>query len=358
MAHLDGEPPVGADLFGEIQLAHGRQKGGWLCYLPGILFVGITALAARWLSEHYGPPAILMGLLLGLALNFVSTDRRVIAGLDFCSQTLLRVGIVFIGIRITVTDIASLGIVTFVAILMIMIAVIGAGLLAAKLLRQNILYGLLAGGATAICGASAALALWSIIGPKKISQSQFTIVLLGITIASAVGMTFYPMIAGAMNLSNQQAGFLIGASIHDVAQAIGGGFSYSDKAGEVATVVKLTRVTLLAPILILAALALSKMDADFEGGASKKISLKQGLPWFVIGFIILVALNSMIIIPPQVKHYGNDIASMLLLFSVIAAAMKSDTAGLLAHGWRSFGPVILTSLVSFGLSLLVAIFFK
>src|SRR3546814_7573615 len=88
---------------------------------------------------------------------------------------------------------------------------------------------LLAGGATAIGGASAALALWSLIGDRRIDQARFTLTLVGITVASALAMTLYPVLAAQIGLSDMQAGFLIGASIHDVAQAIGGGFSFSQK---------------------------------------------------------------------------------------------------------------------------------
>lgn len=339
-----------ADLYGEMQLAEPAAKRTIGSYIPGILLVAVAALAALWLSEHYGPPAILMGLLIGLALNFVSADRRLSAGLDLASQTLLRIGIVLIGLRITFAEISDLGLMPFAALVAIMACVIAAGILAAKLFKQDLLFGLLAGGATAICGASAALALWSIIGEERISQARFTIVLLGTTIASAAAMTFYPAIAAFLGLSDAQAGFLIGASIHDVAQAIGGGFSYSEPAGEVATVVKLSRVTLLVPVLLIVSLVLQKWGSSANSGA--KFSLRQGLPWFIVGFAVLVAVNSMVDLPAIVVDTGNTTASTLLLFAVIAAAIKSNLAGLLSHGLRSFGPVIITTLTAFLLSLL------
>lgn len=338
-----------ADLYGELQLGQPAEKRTLLSYLPGLALVAVAALAALWLSEHYGPPAILMGLLIGLALNFVSADKRLSAGLDLSSQTLLRIGIVLIGLRITFAEISALGVYPFLALIAIMAAVILAGLIAAKIFKQDILFGLLAGGATAICGASAALALWSIIGEKRVSQERFTIVLLGTTIASACAMTFYPAIAGFLGLSDTQAGFLIGASIHDVAQAIGGGFSYSAQAGEVATVVKLSRVALLVPVLLIVSLALSK-SGNSDGG--QRFSLRQGLPWFIIGFVILVSVNSMVAMPAVITETGAQAASILLLFAVIAAAIKSNLGGLLAHGFQCFGPVIMTTLTAFVLSLL------
>ncbi|SIN68330.1 conserved hypothetical integral membrane protein [Parasphingorhabdus marina DSM 22363] len=351
MADQNRDLPQVADLYGELQLTEPTQKKTIATLLPGLALVAVVAMAALWLSEHYGPPAILMGLLIGLALNFASADRRLSAGLDFASQTLLRVGIVLIGMRITFGEISSLGITPFAALACIMAIVMITGMLASRLFKQDVMFGLLAGGATAICGASAALALWSIIGKDRISQSRFTIVLLGTTMASAAAMTFYPAIAGLLRLDDTQAGFLIGASIHDVAQAIGGGFSYSPQAGEVATVVKLSRVTLLAPILIIVALMLQKFGSS-DTGPEAKVGLRQGLPWFIIGFILLVALNSAVALPAQIVTTGNQAASILLLFAVIAAAIKSNLAGLLSHGWTSFGPIAVTTAMSFALSLL------
>ena len=135
-----------------------------------------------------------------------------------------------------------------------MVAFIIVTVATARLFAQDRHAALLAGGATAICGASAALALYSLIGDKRVDQARFTLTLVGITVASALAMTLYPVLAAQLGLSDAQAGFLIGASIHDVAQAIGGGFSFSPAAGEVATIVKLTRVALLAPMLMLLSL--------------------------------------------------------------------------------------------------------
>ncbi len=341
-----------ADLYGEMQLAEPAQKRTLFSYVPGLALVSVAALAALWLSEHYGPPAVLMGLLIGFALNFTNADKRLSAGLDLSSQTLLRIGIVLIGVRISFAEISALGFAPFVALIGIMAGVILTGIVAAKMLKLDILFGLLAGGATAICGASAALALWSIIGEKRISQERFTIVLLGTTIASACAMTFYPALAGLLALTDVQAGFLTGASIHDVAQAIAGGFSVSEPAGEVATVVKLSRVTLLVPVLIIVSLSLQKfMPADVDG-PQRKFSLKQGLPWFIVGFISLVALGSVVTLPEIVVATGAKTASVLLLFAVIAAAIKSNLTGILSHGLRCFGPVIMTTLVACILSLL------
>ena len=356
MSYSDRRLPAVADLYGELQLTEPTRRLTAASYIPGLVFVSVVALAALWLSEHYGPPAILMGLLIGLALNFVNADKRLSAGLDFASKTVLRFGIVLIGMRITFSEISSLGVFPFLALVGIIILVLLTGVLAAKLFKQSLFFGLLVGGATAICGASAALALWGLIGEDRVEQSRFTIVLLGTTLASALAMTFYPTIASFLELSDEQAGFLIGASVHDVAQAIGGGFSYSPQAGEVAAVVKLSRVTLLAPVLVITAMMLQKFAPKTSPEARRKIGLRQVVPWFISGFILTVAINSIFTIPSFLLDIGNSTAGILLLFAVIAAAIKSNMSGLLSYGFRSFSPVIVTTLISFAVSLVACHF--
>ena len=266
--------PMAADLYGEMQLeANPPARHRWRDYLPGILVTAIAALAAAWLADHYAAPIVLMGLLIGLALSFLSQDKRTHAGLDLMSQTALRVGIVLVGARITAEQLAELGPLPFALLLLIMLAVIVVTVATAPLFRQDKQAALLAGGATASCGASAALALYSLIGDKRVDQARFTLTLVGITVASALAMTLYPVLAAQLGLSDAQAGFLIGASIHDVAQAIGGGFSFSQPAGEVATIVKLTRVALLAPMLMLVALWLGR-----SGGTDATARPKPTVP--------------------------------------------------------------------------------
>jgi uncharacterized integral membrane protein (TIGR00698 family) len=343
--------PMAADLYGEMQLdANPPARRGWRDYLPGILVTAIAALAAGWLADHYAAPLVLMGLLIGLALSFVSQDRRTHAGLDLMSQTALRVGIVLVGARITAQQLVELGPWPFALLVLIMLAVILVTVATARLFAQDRHAALLAGGATAICGASAALALYSLIGDKRVDQARFTLTLVGITVASALAMTLYPVLAAELGLSDAQAGFLIGASIHDVAQAIGGGFSFSPAAGEVATIVKLTRVALLAPMLMLVALWLGRSG---EGRGSARIPLR--LPWFIIGFLAIASVNSLITIPKPAQDAAATGAQALLLLAVVATAMKARLHLLLDQGWRSFAPIIVATLTSFLLSLAAAI---
>ena len=342
------------DLYGELFLADqvrptaASRKAIWQKLWPGIAICGIASLAASWLSEHYGAPIILMGLLIGLALNFVASDARTHPGLDFASKTCLRWGIVVLGTQVTLAQIGDLGPVPFLALLAVMAAAMGAALLVARLGGQPVAVGLLAGGATAICGASAALALFGVLGSRRISQGQFALTLVVISVASALAMSFYPPLAAALHMDDRQAGFLIGASIHDVAQAIGGGYAYSDTAGSYAPIVKLTRVALLAPVVAI----VSILAAD-DAGQGRGWIRKLALPWFITLFLGVVVLNSVVTVPPAIAHMNLILSKSLLLLAVTATAMRSRLDLIMQMGWRAAMPVAAATLAS----LLVAIAF-
>lgn len=342
--------PSGGDLFGELHLAQvkaGAAPKGSL--FPGLAACAAGSAAAAWLSDHYGFPIILLGLLVGLSLNFISTNEATHRGLDFASRTFLRIGIVVLGLQVTFAQIAVLGPVPFGALLVVMALTMGAGLLGARIAGQSSYAGLLAGGATAICGASAALALYGVIGKQRLSQAQFALTLVGISLASALAMTIYPLLAGQFGLSDRQAGFLIGASIHDVAQAIGGGYAFSDAAGASATIVKLARVALLAPVVALVSLLLKP-----ERSGDTHFWRRLALPWFILAFLAVVTLNSVISVPDTARDWALTGSKALLLLAVTATAMRTQLDLLLEMGWRAAIPVALATLTSFGVALFFA----
>ena len=343
-----GKPvPLAADLYGDLLEGAPSARRGWRDYVPGLLVTGVAALAAAYLSEHYGAPLMLMGLLIGLSFNFANADPKLHPGLGLASKSLLRWGIVLVGTQITLWQIVALGWEPFVAIAGMIVLVTLTGVGVARVFRLGSGLGILAGGAVAICGASAALALSALLGEKRASQAQLTLVLVAVSAASAFAMSTYPVLAELLHLTDRQAGFLIGASIHDVAQALGAGYSFSQEAGQTAAIVKLTRVTLLAPTLAVISLLLPK-----DGSSARE---RIGLPWFVVGFLGLALFNSFVPIPAEVARWTKISASALLLLAVVATGIHSPMNLLLQQGWRSSMPVVAATIVSFLLGLGVAI---
>ena len=340
------------DLFGELHLGAGEPATeGRDPLWPGLAVCGTASLAAAWLSEHYHFPIILLGLLVGLSLSFLGQDPKMHRGLDFASRTFLRIGIVVLGFQVTFAQIGALGPVPFMALVVVMAAAFAAALIGARLAGQDRYAGILAGGATAICGASAALALYGVIGKARLSQAQFALTLVGVSLASALAMSIYPVLAAELGLNDTQAGFLIGASIHDVAQAIGGGYAFSDAAGSHATIVKLARIALLAPVVALVSLWIGRGDGEAAGGP---IWRRLALPWFIVAFLATLALNSLIALPVAWTAGLLALSKGLLLLAVTATAMRSRLELLRDEGWRATIPTLAATLASFATALAFA----
>lgn len=331
--------PLAADLYNDLEP---DPTTSWRDLVPGLTVAVLATMAAAFVADHYAAPLTLMALLIGLALNFLGADPRMGPGLGFASRTLLRVGIVLVGARITVGQIAGLGPMTLLAVVVILLVTLGVGVLIARALGLGSAFGTLAGGAVAICGASAAMALATTLGEKRANQAQLALVLVGISAASAAAMFLYPSLAHQLGLTDRQAGFMLGASIHDVAQALGAGYSYSDSAGQIAAIVKLTRVALLAPVLALVA-------AFYRPEDGKKTGIT--LPWFVVGFFLFAGVNSLGVIPTIVSTGAQDVATACLACAVAATGIRAPMSSLLETGIRPLLVIIGSTLVALALSL-------
>ena len=327
--------PAAADLYGDLEAA---PQVRWRDYLPGMVVTLLASLASAYLADHYGAPLTLMALLVGLALNFLGTDARLSPGLAFASRTLLRIGIVLVGARVTVAQIVALGPVALFAILLIVVVTMGSGVLLARRLGFGAAFGALAGGAVAICGASAALALATVLGERRVNQAQLALVLVGISAMSAGAMVLYPALCHHLGFGDRQAGFVLGAAIHDVAQSLGAGYAFSPGAGQNAAIVKLTRVALLAP-------ALAATGYFFPSdGAVRRSALR--LPWFVLGFFLLAAINSSGIIPVAAAQGATGLATGLLVCAVTATGIRSPMSSLMESGPRQLLVILIASLVA------------
>jgi uncharacterized integral membrane protein (TIGR00698 family) len=332
-----------ADLYQDLAVELDRRPGA-RDYGPGLAVAAAATLAAGYLADHYRAPLTLMALLTGLALNFLGTDKRLSAGLAVASHTLLRVGIVLVGARVTVGQIIGLGPAVLIAILAIVAATIGTGVIAARKLGLGGPFGVVAGGAVAICGASAAMAFASLLGERRLGQAQLALTLVGISAASALAMFLYPIVAHHLGLSDRQAGFMLGASIHDVAQALGAGYSFSPTAGQIAAIVKLTRVALLAPAMAIIAIF-------YPASADDPQKRPAILPWFVVGFFVCAAINSTGAIPAVASEGAQRLATACLACAVAATGIRSPMTALLDSGARPVATIAVTTVVTLLLAL-------
>ncbi len=287
---------------------------------PGLLISAVLAIAAQFLSDHYGAPAMLMALLLGMALSFLAEEGRCVPGIEFSARSVLRLGVALLGARISFDLLAGLGWQVIALVIGGVIATVLFGLIGARLLGRGWRLALLTSGSVAICGASAAMAIAAVLPKNQHSERNLIFTVLSVTLLSTLAMIVYPLVAGGLALDDRATGIFLGATIHDVAQVVGAGFSVSEEAGETATLVKLIRVSLLAPMVLIFGLAIVALGIrqTAEGGRPPLV------PGFILAFLALATLNSFQAIPAVIADELAAVSRWALLTAIAAVGMKTS----------------------------------
>ena len=298
---------------------------------PGLAVAAVVAIAATFLSVHYHASAMLFALLLGMALNFLAEEGRCLPGIHTASTTVLRAGVALLGLRITIAQVQALGWSTILLVIVSVALTIGAGILVAKALKLGSAFGTLTGGAVAICGASAALAIASILPKHKHAERDASFTVIGVTALSTIAMILYPMLVAWLGLDHRAAGVFLGGTIHDVAQVVGAGYTLSQETGDTATIVKLLRVAMLLPACLAIGLALHVRGATAAHAAPV-------LPWFAVVFAVFVVVTSMGWIPAGVIDAGSIVSRWCLVTAIAAIGMKTSLKSLVHMGMK---PVML-----------------
>lgn len=294
---------------------------------PGASIAIVIALAASFVSTTYGGPRLLYALFFGLAFHFLSEEPTCRPGIEFCSKTVLRMGVALLGARITVEQIISLGLAPIAIAAGAVALTLCFGWVLSKWLGRPAIEGVLSGGAVGICGASAALAI-SAVMPQNRENEKFTLlVVVGVTTLSTIAMVAYPILVGVFGLNSTDAGVFIGGTIHDVAQVVGAGYMMSSHTGDVATFVKLTRVAMLVPVVIL-------LGSMFKAGGKSVAGGAPAVPLFLVGFVVLVLANSVGILPAKGAEWLGDASQACLVVAIAALGIKTSLKSLAELGWQ------------------------
>lgn len=289
---------------------------------PGLALIIIVAAASKFLEGAYGGPVMLYALLLGMALNFLSSEPRAKAGVQTASKLVLRIGVALIGFQITVAQIMDLGapVLAFVAVTVAGSIVLGAVL--ARMMKLDGPAALVSAGAVSICGASAALALSAVVPQRPGLERDTAVTVVGVTALSTVAMIAYPLAATALGLSDIRAGVFIGAAIHDVAQVVGAGYTISPTAGDTATIVKLERVLFLLPAALAVGFVATRLYAQSEPGEARPAP--PGAPLFLIAFFVFAGLRSFGLAPEALVEFAGPAARWCLVAAIAAVGVKTD----------------------------------
>ncbi len=310
--------------------------------MPGLLLSATIALAVRFVSDRLGGPAMLYALLFGMAFNFLTEDERFASGIYFASRNILRFGVALLGLRITTGDVTELG---WQVVALVMASVIVTILLGGLIGRAFGLKGdqsVLSAGAVAICGASAALAIASVLPSHKDHERNTIMTVAGVTALSTVAMVVYPVFVTYLEYDNATAGVFLGATIHDGAQVVGAGYIISDQTGEISTLVKLIRVACLVPVVIVISLITHRSRAESP-------DRRPLLPWFLVAFVVLVIVNSLGWVSPDVNSALAPVSSWCLLTAVAALGVKTSLKALSDVGPAPISVMVLQTLLLAGL---------
>ena len=297
-------------------------------YIPGVIVAVSIAVIATFLSNlqivketvNFSPLiiAILLGVIVGNTVKFPESFKP---GIIFSLKKILRIAIVFLGFRLTFQNVAEVGLEGLILDTFIVISTFLLGVwVSRKFFGLDSQMSYLIASGSSICGASAVLATAPVV---KAEMHHAAMAVATVTIFGTIAMFIYPIVYKAgltLGFDDLLYGLWTGATVHEVAQVVAAGFAVSEEAGNTATIAKLTRVMMLAPLLIALSFFLAKKHATHGAG----VTLRDiPIPYFVFGFIAMVGINSLNIIPENIVHYINVIDGFLL--TVAMAAMGIET---------------------------------
>lgn len=293
--------------------------------LPGSLLVVVITVAAQEFASWIDLPVMFVALVIGIGLAGAGTSTSMAPGANFVARHVLRLGVALLGARISLSEILALGWEPFLVVVIAMASTIGFGVVGARMLGFSRDFGVLSGGATAICGASAALAIGAALPQSANSGRDIVFTVVGVTTLSTLAMVTYPLFCRLAGFDAPTAGIFIGATIHDVAQVIGAGYALSEEAGDVATVTKLLRVCLLAPIVVVISLW-------FSSGSRPSATT---VPFFLLGFVALATATSLGILPAAMLEAVEKVSGFCLIAAVAALGLATSVRALAQVGRRA-----------------------
>jgi len=322
-------------------------------FAPGVALsaavAGAAYLAAPFVAHALPIPAMVLALAIGIALNPLAIKPSVLPGMAFCVRTLLRWAVALLGLRVALSDIAALGLATGVLVVVAMIVTLWFGFFFARLSGRQPGFGALVGSATAVCGASAALATSTVVPDYPGKQADVVFVVVAVNALATLAMVIFPPLCILLGFDAQATGVMLGGTIHDVAQVVGAGYAVSEPVGNTAVIVKLFRVFLLLPVVL-------GIGWYFTTRGVKHGQARVPVPVFAIVFLALCLLNSAMPLAPAlapvfgpVKTILIEISTWGLLIAIGALGLGTSITTIVALGWRHVATVLASTAVIFAL---------
>lgn len=306
--------------------------------IPGLLLIVLFAAVATALStlpffQHLSLSPLVVGILIGIV--FANTLGRYLpeewrSGLKFCSKRILRIGIIFFGFRLTLADVAQVGLSAVALDIFIVCSTIGLGLLVGKWLNMDKETTLLTSSGSAICGAAAVLGAEATLKSEayKTAVAVSTVVLFG-----TLSMFLYPVLYrnGFFLLSPHEMGLYTGSTVHEVAHVVGASNAMGKEVAEVAVIVKMIRVILLVPVLLVFSWSARSRSENVAPDQRRLV-----VPWFALLFLLAIALNTLLSLSPAVTEPIKTVDNFALTMAMTALGCETTIDKFRQAGWRPF----------------------
>ncbi|WP_047307338.1 YeiH family protein [Rhodopseudomonas palustris] len=299
---------------------------------PGVLVTAAIAAAAVGLRAIPGMPAIspmLLAILIGiLAHNAIGTPSWAVPGVKFSLRRVLRFAIILLGLQLTTAQLIEVGGEGLAIIAATLLATFGFTVWFGRVLGVDRKLAELIAAGTSICGASA------IIATNTVTRADDEDVAYGVacvTVFGSLAMVIYPLLQSVFGLDAHGFGLWTGASIHEIAQVVAASFQGGQSAGEFGTIAKLSRVMMLAPLVIGLGM-LARRRARHQPAGDHTAT--PPMPWFVLGFAAMIGVNQLVAIPHEARSWIVAITAFLLSMALAAMGLETDLRKLAARGLR------------------------
>jgi uncharacterized integral membrane protein (TIGR00698 family) len=301
-------------------------------WLPGLALVLIIAVVARLLGRFTGPiPDVVLALIIGLAIRNTLNPSGIEAGTKFTLFYVLRTAIILLGAGLSVQAVIGTGSSTLALIVILVVTSMLLGLLFARLFKLKGKIGTLIGVGTAICGGSAILTVGPILGA---SDEELAYAITTIFTFNIVALLVYPTIGHALGMSQTAFGSWTGTAVNDTSVVVATGLVYGASAGAVATIVKLTRTVLLVPLAVIIGLVQAARMHNSDASTSVVQRAWEAMPWFVVGFVAMAALNSLGVFPANVVSDLSLTAGFLIVAVLAGVGLNVDARRMVQLGPR------------------------
>ena len=314
--------------------------------LPGITLCLVIAVIAHHLGQRF--PVVggaVFAIIMGITLkNTVGIPARVTPGISFTSKKILKGAIIVLGVGLSLTQVVKTGMDSLSVMLCTLTAAYASAFLFGKLMGipENLKH--LIGTGTAICGASAIAAISPIV---EADDSEIAYSISTVFFFNVLAVLIFPFLGHLLVLSDSTFGLWAGTAINDTSSVVAAGYIYSDPAGAYATIVKLTRTTMIIPIALLYIAAAAKKKKAECKTTGTKCDIKKIIPWFIFLFLAAALLNTLGLFSDPVIQGANWLGKFLIVMALAAVGLQANLRQMLGTGIR---PIALGMIVWFVVS--------